>query len=251
MMLFFEEDSQLRIESTRKKRTLNESSSSKFNSQKVATTKPPKKLKFSLTTINPEEMNNRFVLIIDVIPLILEYCDSVTLVSFIQCSLSIYQCSIDSRALERKKRDHYLSLSRGDKFVFKKDVCKDKHYYIHDNGGVPWIFKVSKDDKQIRVVKSGGAVVWKCDDYIGYWKGEDAYDNTILVEVDYRSYVWIGEEIHQLNIIDDTVREFWSPLENNNDVPYPIIVGRKKLYFLQSHFIPILIENFNGKVDFN
>ena len=139
------------------------------------------------------------------------------------------------------------------------------HYFIHDNGGIPYVVYISKTMVYVyRIQKNTYLPPNKDDfnhpDYKNYHneivfkqKYKNVYigksplnemtkisggygpsfdGNSILVHVKKNCYVFIGSQIYQFNIENyDNFIKFESPV-GNNDVPYPYIVGENNLYSL-------------------
>lgn len=61
----------------------------------------------------------------------------------------------------------------------------------------------------------------------GYGKYFDG--NTILLELKNKNYVYIKDEIQKIKI-NDKIKEYYS-FVGNNDVPYPMAIGEKNVYF--------------------
>lgn len=133
-------------------------------------------------------------------------------------------------------------------------------YLIHDNGSRPFrvtypggkghqrteIYKKSakddpEDDKQysklvahvaahdVYVGKSSGACEM-CD----HGKGDaHKFDgNSILLHMVGRDYVYVGDKIYAFSLRDgDEFEGYYSPV-GNNDVPYPVLVGKHFVYFM-------------------
>ena len=57
--------------------------------------------------------------------------------------------------------------------------------------------------------------------------------SSVLLHVTGHTYVHVGEKIYQFSI-EDTVKDFFSNV-GNNDVPYPIVLGSKNVYFMLDH----------------
>jgi hypothetical protein len=138
----------------------------------------------------------------------------------------------------------------------KKKVSRTsgKNYFIHDNGGRP--FMVNVDGRKVKVYKFTSKDIEADDpeqyqklikefDVEQYFIGEDDSVNTkfgegnsILLELDDGVYVYIGSEIYQFEP-DDQILEYHSTI-GNSDVPYPITLGEENAYFmLDGKYIPL------------
>jgi hypothetical protein len=153
--------------------------------------------------------------------------------------------------------------------ITKSNVSKIKHngykkYMIHDNGGRPflvyvnskniYIYKIDEDYiidpeydyknplnnswmytimvkeyKNVKKVYIGKSILNKSTKFSdGHGKKYDG--NTILVQLSNNKYVYIGEYIKEFKL-DDEIVKYYSTV-GNNDVPYPIILGKKNVYFM-------------------
>jgi len=136
-----------------------------------------------------------------------------------------------------------------------------KTYEIHDNGGRP--FHVEVSGKNVAIYKGvlpegeneyDNMVYTKlvkkltvnavhvgestCDSaaYIPDECGKWATGNTVLLHLSGKKYMFVGPEIYTFTMEDD-FEAFYSVV-GNNDVPYPITLGSKYVYFMMdgSHF---------------
>ena len=144
----------------------------------------------------------------------------------------------------------------------KKQNIRGKVYFTHDNGGRPFmvivngknidIYKVSKDfDYSNSLTKKNYTEFIKSYKnvkriFIGKSvKGDDAYasfpnnssaaakfglGNSILLQISTNRYAFIGESVYEFET-PDLIEEYYSMI-GGNDVPYPIAVGSKNVYFL-------------------
>lgn len=133
-----------------------------------------------------------------------------------------------------------------------------KRYDIHDNGGRP--FRVEVAGKNVVIYKGtptrgpDGELDYDNMDYskvikklavtavhvgqstcnkAAYIKdecGKWATGNTMLLHLRGNKYVYVGPEIYEFTMEDD-FEAFYSQV-GNNDVPYPVVVGSKYVYFL-------------------
>lgn len=138
-----------------------------------------------------------------------------------------------------------------------KKIC-----IIHDNGGRP--FKVLIEDGVVSIYKSTAKDIEESEEsqssghkqnyskliasyipkdiYIGKSSGaykfcdhskKDAplFDgNTLLLHLGEKNCIFIGEKIYQFKMEDD-IEAYYSPV-GNNDVPYPLVVGKEWVYFM-------------------
>jgi hypothetical protein len=131
-----------------------------------------------------------------------------------------------------------------------------KKYYIHDNGGRP--FEVIVKNKDVHIYKQdSNRNIWNnskitypflvnnykiINIWIGKSKGKYNFTdhlpihdkmfvgNSILLQININRYVYIGSEIFEMTL-NDQVIDYYSPV-GNNDVPYPSILTKTKIYFL-------------------
>ena len=148
---------------------------------------------------------------------------------------------------------------------------KGKSYLIHDNGGRPfqviisgkrvYVYRVAKklsdeefdkwmdgkksinfskqlkyyselitEFKNVKKIFIGKSVKNEMTKFSGgYGKSFDG--NSILLNLSKNKYVYIGESIYSFETKNDKILEYHSPV-GNNDVPYPVAVGEKYVYFL-------------------
>ena len=68
---------------------------------------------------------------------------------------------------------------------------------------------------------------------------KDYDDNTILLFLGNNNYIFISNSIEKIKI-DDKIEKYYS-LVGNNDVPYPMAIGKKNIYFFgyPSGYLPI------------
>ena len=145
-----------------------------------------------------------------------------------------------------------------------------KSYKIHDNGSFPYKVEVSGKNVEIykgeyETLENGNPdydtmnydnLVKKLtvkDIHIGKSDCIPAADgcgaafvgNTILLHVSGNKYIHVGRDIYQFTI-DDEFDAYYS-LVGHNDVPYPILLGTKNVYFmLDFSYYPR--ELFRGKM---
>ena len=107
-------------------------------------------------------------------------------------------------------------------------------FLIHDNWNRP--FKVIVDNNKVKIYKKDKVIkiydvkeVFIGDSEVREDTDDDLYGNTFLLELKDR-YVYVGPEIYEFPK-KDKVRKYYSTI-GKNDVPYPIAVGEKNIYFL-------------------
>lgn len=131
-----------------------------------------------------------------------------------------------------------------------------RSYLIHDNGARPYKVHVSGKTVEIykgeyRTLANGKTIDYDTMDYtklikkltvqdvhVGKSPCIDAADgcgasfvgNTVLLHISGKKYMHVGRDIFEFTI-DDEFEAYYS-LIGNNDVPYPLLVGTKKVYFM-------------------
>ena len=171
----------------------------------------------------------------------------------------------------KKNKDFINKYFCGTKIpITKRNVPKIKHtgykkYMIHDNGSRPflvytnskniyiykinenhvideddfdykneltngWMYtKLIKEYKNVKNVYIGRSILNKATKYSrGHGKKFDG--NSILVQLATNKYLSIGWYIKEFKL-DDEIVKYYSTV-GNNDVPYPIILGKKNVYFM-------------------
>lgn len=140
----------------------------------------------------------------------------------------------------------FLNLKMG-RYIKSRDkpLSKEKVYFTHDNGGKP--YKVVFDGVKISVyVKSDDVSynkeIFSITDFDGFFPGEDtnfsndsdfrekSKGNSILVRLrELQKYIFIGMNIFSFETTEK-ILHYYSPI-GNSDVPYPVAVGEKNVFF--------------------
>jgi hypothetical protein len=130
---------------------------------------------------------------------------------------------------------------------------KDTMYPIHDNGGVPFVVYVSKNNNRVSVYRRPKMGYLFPEDWsknflenLGYYTelvaeynkpvnvliGQDISDNgnSIVVQISPRKYFYIGHNIYSF-VTTDKIDTYFSTI-GNSDVPYPVALSRKNVYFM-------------------
>jgi|SRR3989344_312522 len=129
------------------------------------------------------------------------------------------------------------------RWVKFNDLPKGKVYLTHDNGARP--YKVIIDGLNVYVYDN------KTDKLIIKYKVSKVYigkniknskinGNTIVIQINKNKCVYIGDAIYEFEI-DDEIVKYFSPIDNS-DVPYPVLVGTKNVYFMLNKEYVILDE---------
>jgi hypothetical protein len=114
-------------------------------------------------------------------------------------------------------------------------------YEIHDNGGRPLVVTVSSSKITVAPRLDAETPLLAIEGYASVFVGVDSeeheHGNSILVHECSNRYLYIGSEVYRFDA-DDTIIEYASPI-GNNDVPYPVAIGEKNVYFmLGREFVP-------------
>ena len=177
------------------------------------------------------------------------------------------------KSLKRSKRKSPKRLRK--KSLEKVPEYKQKHYYIHDNGGRPFLVYINKnivtvytyDEKQIddlndfyndpdprlyynkklltkkaEKVFIGKSKKNKMTEYSGAY-GPEFDGNSILLLVSDNSYIYIGNSIFEFKTKDPVI-SFHSPI-GNSDVPYPFCVLKNGDIYLMIE--SVIVENLDKK----
>lgn len=158
---------------------------------------------------------------------------------------------------KKEKKDHkknnisIIKLKRE-----KKNSTKSKIYYTHNNGKRPYkvivegkivyIYKSENNNyttlvkiyltEKIFIGKSTGLNSWSdSQNYIFNHTISQSklFDgNSVLLKLVDDKYIFIGHEIYEFKLKNnDIVEEYYSAV-GNNDVPYPVILGHKNIYYM-------------------
>ena len=132
-----------------------------------------------------------------------------------------------------------------------------KSYFIHDNGGRPFLVYINKSeaiiyrmselnnnynsiDKDkystlVKKIKFKKAYIGKSPlnemTRFSLGHGKEFDGNTILLELPNKKCVFTGRFIYEFTLLDKIIK-YHSPV-GNSDVPYPFIIGDKYIYFME------------------
>lgn len=110
-----------------------------------------------------------------------------------------------------------------------------KSYLIHNNGTRPYRVEVSgltveiykedpvTDSKLLKTLKVK-------EIHVGKYQGSFGLGNSILLDLGGKKYIHIGFTIYEFMMEDDF--EAYYSLIGNSDVPYPVLLGSKYVYFM-------------------
>jgi len=134
---------------------------------------------------------------------------------------------------KRGKNGNYVSKadSRG---IFKwTKLSKTKSYLIHNNGTRPYRVTVSGNNVAIYKNTESGPLIKTLvvkQIHVGKYDGAFGHGNSILLDLGSKKYIHIGFDIYEFSMLDDF--EAYYSLIGNSDVPYPILLGSKYVYFM-------------------
>lgn len=167
-----------------------------------------------------------------------------------------YKSVADARGVYKWVSDSGKSAGPVKKANKTRKAAAGACYEIHDNRSTPFITCVETAKKQLTVYKAvpedPDARHWKmipADNiysanykavFIGdnvnglkdYEKKGTGKGNSLLADLGAGRYVFVGEQIYEFTLAPgDVIEAYHSPI-GNNDVPYPVAVGKEHLYFL-------------------
>jgi hypothetical protein len=118
-------------------------------------------------------------------------------------------------------------------------------YFIHNNYSKPYyvvikdniseIYKFNNSDKPIKKYKFIKKYIGKSSGLskaCAHKKEESKLfnGNTIVLQLTTTKFVYIGSTIYEFSI-KEKVKKYYSPV-GNNDVPYPVLLTNKYIYFM-------------------
>lgn len=142
-----------------------------------------------------------------------------------------------------------------------------KCYKIHDNGGVPFVVGLARneatvysqmyDEEKKKYVKEKELFsvpytrAFIGDNKLGvkgYVQKGKYKGNTILLHLDKNDYIFIGSEILKFKTSDSAnILDYFSPV-GNSDVPYPYAISETKVYLLDDKVV-LPVEMIDVKKD--
>lgn len=144
---------------------------------------------------------------------------------------------------DRKLKARYKELENmtyTDTYIPRNKVKGEEVYLIHFNGGRP--FEVTVTRKKIIVKKVEyindepvyNNIVAEIIDYEGYWSGFDSspykfHGNSLLVKLNELEYIYIESDLILFFKFEESIVDFIAYM-GNNDVAYPIAVGKENVY---------------------
>lgn len=181
-----------------------------------------------------------------------------------------YRSKADAKGIYKWVKGVPTAAKKGVKAVTRK---AGKSYLTHENGARPYKVQVSGKNVEIykgeyrRSLEDTKAIDYETMDYdklvkkltvkevyVGKspcipsadWCGAPTVGNTILLHVSGKTYIHIGHGVCEFKI-DDEVDAYYS-LVGNNDVPYPVVLGTKYVYFLLDN-VMLPREVFKAKMN--
>jgi hypothetical protein len=175
----------------------------------------------------------------------------------------------DCKGLSKKGKDGVYISKPDAKGIYKwvkasntTKKVKGKYYDTHDNGSNP--FRVFIDGSKVSIYKDTQTDWNLPPDYskliktlnvkeifvgksTGLAEGADHtptqaksfLGNSILLHVSGKKYIHIGVEIYEF-IMEDPFEAYFS-MVGNNDVPYPVVLGKENVYFMlesEHNYVP-------------
>ena len=155
------------------------------------------------------------------------------------------------RTGKRRRRTIRRSKSKTKKIDWAKKMDfpkkKGKIYFIHDNGGRPFQVVILGNKVSVYEQENWRDQYDTIQDYTKLIKtfpkvkkifvGKDTklgskFDgNSILLQLSKNKYVYIGSWIYEFVTKDDHIVAYYSHV-GNSDVPYPVALGEKNVYFM-------------------
>lgn len=118
-------------------------------------------------------------------------------------------------------------------------------YEVHDNGGRP--FSVLVSDKKVQIVRNPqkedekAKLIKKTTAekvHVGFYKNPEFTGNSVLIEMK-RKFIFVGWKVQEFSLEPKDQIERYFSMVGNSDVPYPVLVGEKNVYFmLDMKFVP-------------
>jgi len=138
-------------------------------------------------------------------------------------------------------RPYLVYLSKKDAFIYKKptNMKIESSLYSQTNNNNKWMY--IKLVKHIKFIKS---FIGKCPESL------DADGNSILLQKNKNTYIFIGHLIKEYIVYNDTIIKFNSPI-GNSDVPYPYAIGNKNIYCFAYPYGYLSLKYFNNIKDIN
>ena len=114
---------------------------------------------------------------------------------------------------------------------------KSKIYITHDNGYRPYLVDVNSTRVNISINKTKkilGIIPLDDIDFIFIGISENmkwSEGNSVLLKCKNNRYIFIGHIIYEFTTNKDDIISYYSYVGNNN-VPYPVAVGKNNYYFM-------------------
>lgn len=121
------------------------------------------------------------------------------------------------------------------KIPTKKYYYRREDYSFNSSKNKPFYNELVKTYKPTKIFIGKSPFIPMTKFSGGY--GNKFIGNSILLQIEANKYVHIGSDVYEFKT-NDNINEYYSPV-GNNDVPYPIALGSKNIYFmLDKTFVP-------------
>jgi len=165
--------------------------------------------------------------------------------------VSVGKTTRRKRTGKRRRRTIRRSKSKTKKIDWAKKMGfpkkKGKIYFIHDNGGRPFqvvilgnkvsVYEQENWRDQYDTIQDYTKLIKTFSNVKKIFIGKDTklgskFDgNSILLQLSKNKYVYIGSWIYEFVTKDDHIVAYYSQV-GNSDVPYPVALGEKNVYFM-------------------
>lgn len=127
----------------------------------------------------------------------------------------------------------YLIYVKKDVYIYKIDdnIINEYDYYSTDYNKNKWMYtKLIKYFKPKKIFVGKSPLIEMTNFSGGFGKEFDG--NTILLLLDKNKYVYVDGDkgIFKFSTKNDEIIKYYSPV-GNNDIPYPLAIGEKYIYF--------------------
>lgn len=137
--------------------------------------------------------------------------------------------------------------------VIDNSIC----YFIHDNGGTPYVVRNFPENKHIYIYKQLDytytyiySTTQKYEDILpGEDNNEGLTGNSVIIRISDNNYCYIGSEIYMFKIPEgEFITEFYSDIGNSN-VPYPYAISQNYVYIMLDKVMGNLSDiNMNSNI---
>jgi hypothetical protein len=122
-------------------------------------------------------------------------------------------------------------INKNNIFIYKKSKNIDSANYDINSNKNKWMYiDLVKKYNSVTKIFIGKSILNRTTKFSkGYGPSFDG--NSILVQLSKNRYLYIGSEIYEFILTNDTVIYYFSSV-GNNDLPYPVIIGNNNIYFM-------------------